>query len=78
MKLTWNKIPGVTKYTIYRATSKKGKYTKVATVKKGKVTWTDKKAKKGKTYYYKVVVTGKNFYKNPFEATSSAKKVKAK
>ena len=78
VKLTWNKIPGVTKYTIYRATSKKGKYTKVATVKKGKVTWTDKKAKKGKTYYYKVVVTGKNFYKNPFEATSSAKKVKAK
>lgn len=78
VKLTWNKIPGATKYTIYRATSKKGKYTKVATVKKGKVTWTDKKAKKGKTYYYKVVATGKNFYKNPFEATSSAKKVKAK
>lgn len=78
VKLTWNKIPGATKYTIYRATSKKGEYTKVATVKKGKVTWTDKKAKKGKTYYYKVVATGKNFYKNAFEATSSAKKVKAK
>lgn len=78
VKLTWNKIPGVTKYVVYRATSKKGKYTKIATVTKGKVTYTDKKVTKGKTYYYKIVATGKNVLKNKFEVKSAAKKIKAK
>lgn len=74
--LSWNKIPGVTKYVVYRSTKKNGKYTKIATVKKGKATYTDKKVSKGKTYYYKIVATGTNILKNKFEVTSNIKKVK--
>ncbi len=74
--LSWNKIPGVTKYVVYRATSKKGKYTKIGTTKKA--SYTDKKVKKGKTYYYKIEAVGKNILKNEFEITSNILKVKAK
>ncbi len=58
--VTWGKVAYAKNYVVYRATSKNGKYTKVATVKNGKTTYTDKKVKKGKTYYYKVKVVGKN------------------
>ena len=64
--VTWNKISGANGYEVYRATSKKGKYTKAATVKAGKTTYTDKKLKAKKTYYYKVraykTVKGKKVY----------------
>ncbi|MCM1273184.1 MAG: fibronectin type III domain-containing protein [Clostridium sp.] len=58
--IKWGKVSYASSYIVYRATSKNGKYKKIATVKKGKTTYTDKKLKKGKTYYYKVVATGKN------------------
>ena len=57
-KITWKKVEGATKYTVYRATSKNGKYTKVGKI--NKTTFTDKKLKKGKNYYYKVVASTKN------------------
>ncbi len=50
--LKWGKVSGAAKYEIYRATSKTGKYTKIATITK--TSYTDKEAKAGKTYYYKV------------------------
>lgn len=34
VKLSWNKVSGATGYYIYRATSSKGKYTKIGTTKK--------------------------------------------
>ena len=55
---------GAKKYQIYRATGKKGKYSKVATRKK--LTYEDTSLNKNKTYYYKVrayyVKAGKNIY----------------
>ena len=55
-KVTWKKVDGATKYTVYRATSKNGKYKKVGTAKGG--SYTDKTVKKGKKYFYKVVANG--------------------
>ena len=55
-KVTWKKVDGATKYTVYRATSKNGKYKQVGTAKGG--SYTDKTVKKGKKYYYKVVANG--------------------
>lgn len=53
--LSWTKQYGVSGYTIYRSTSKNGKYTKVENVKgSDNNTWTSGKLKKGKTYYYKI------------------------
>lgn len=65
--LTWKKLNGATGYQIYRATSKKGKYTKIATIKKGTtVKYTDSKLQSKKTYYYKIrpylTVSKKNTY----------------
>lgn len=77
--LKWDKIAGASgvKYTIYRSTKAKGKYTKLGTTKK--TSFTDKKSRKGATYYYKVEVSsGKNALKADFTVTSPAKKVKAK
>lgn len=57
IKVKWNKVTGATKYKIYRATSAKGTYKKIATVKsngKDTQTYTDTKVTSGKSYYYKV------------------------
>jgi len=66
--LKWNKPSGtVTGYEVYMATSKNGKYKKVATITKSKTT-TYKKTKlsAGKTYYFKVkaykTISGKKKY----------------
>lgn len=55
LKIKWSKVAGATKYKIYRATSKNGKYKNIATVEgKSTVTYTDVTATSGKVYYYKV------------------------
>lgn len=73
-KLSWKAIPVAQKYEIYRATSKSGKYTKIASTTD--TYYRDKKAKKGKTYYYKVKAIG------PISGTnssySSVDKIKSK
>jgi fibronectin type 3 domain-containing protein len=51
--LSWEKITGAKKYTVYRATSENGKYKSLGTTTK--LTYTDKKATAGTTYYYKVI-----------------------
>ena len=51
--LSWEKIAGAKKYTVYRATSENGKYKSLGTTTK--LTYTDTKAAAGTTYYYKVV-----------------------
>ena len=53
--LTWKKVTGADGYQVYRSTSKKGTYVKIATVK-GQTTnkYTDDDLSGGKTYYYKV------------------------
>ena len=73
-KVSWKPVEGATKYYVYRATSKSGKYTKVATVTG--TSYTDKKAKKGKTYYYKVKAIAANSKAN--STYSSIKSIKSK
>ena len=51
-KLTWGSVSGAGSYAVYRATSKNGTYTRLATVKGTSLTNTSAKA--GTTYYYKV------------------------
>lgn len=75
--LKWNKQVGATGYVVYMATSKNGKYSKIATVKgNSKVSYTKSGLNKGKTYYFKVAayttVSGKNIY-GSFSTVKSAK-----
>ena len=58
VKITWNKVEGAKKYKIYRATSKKGKYKKIATI--NTTSYKDQKTSRGTTYYYKVVAKDAN------------------
>ena len=73
-KVTWEKVEGATKYEVYRATSKSGKYTKVKTATGA--SYTDKSAKKGKTYYYKVKAVASSSSYN--SAYSNIFKIKSK
>ena len=51
----WSKKSSATGYIVYRSTSKKGTYKKVATIKnKNTTSYKNKGLKKGKRYYYKV------------------------
>ncbi|MBQ6601487.1 MAG: hypothetical protein IIX36_07560 [Clostridia bacterium] len=49
-----NKVEGATKYEIYKATSKDGKYKLLYTTKKDALSYIDKNVKINKTYYYKI------------------------
>ncbi|MCM1273183.1 MAG: fibronectin type III domain-containing protein [Clostridium sp.] len=71
--IQWSKVTNAKKYVVYRATSKNGKYKKIATTTK--TSFTDKKLKKGKTYYYKIKAAGTNLA--GITVTSSFSKVKA-
>ena len=77
-KLSWNKQTGATGYNVYMATSKNGKYQKIATVKNGKVSYTKTGLTKGKTYYFKVTAYTTSGGKTVNSVYSSAKSVKAK
>lgn len=69
-------------FVIYRATSKKGTYKKIATVKAkadGTATYTNSKLTKNKTYYYKVEATVKNQVgESVASSKTSAKSIKIK
>ena len=73
-KVSWKAVDGATKYYVYRATSKSGKYTKVKTTTS--TSYTDKTAKKGKTYYYKVKAVASSSSGN--SAYSSVVSIKSK
>ena len=72
-KVTWKKVDGATKYTVYRATKKNGKYSKVGTAKGG--SYTDKTVKKGKKYFYKVVANGSEKLYNSKKSDSAKVKI---
>lgn len=72
----WKKIKGATQYQVYRSTSKKGKYSKIATTKK--TSYTDKKAKGGKKYYYMIRVGQKNKLGTYYSRYSSVKSIAAR
>ncbi|MGL4484201.1 MAG: InlB B-repeat-containing protein [Anaerovoracaceae bacterium] len=55
--IVWSKATGAKEYELLRATSKVGKYKKIATVKAGKtLKYQDNKLAKNKYYYYKIKV----------------------
>lgn len=62
--VSWSKVSGRTKYQVYRATKKSGKYKSVKTTSSTK--YTNKKLKSKKKYYFKVrayrTVNGKKVY----------------
>lgn len=74
IKVSWSKVSGVQGYQVYRATSKNGKYSKIATVKGTAVTNTS--AAEGKTYYYKVRTYRKVGGKYRYSSYSSIKSAK--
>ena len=78
MKVAWKKTAGECGYKVYRATSKKGKYTCVKTASSKTTSFTNKKLKKNKKYYYKVcafVKSGKKTYNGAY-STVVMKKAK--
>ena len=60
--ISWEKVGGAKKYTVYRATSETGKYTKLGTTTKA--FYTDSKASAGKTYFYKIVANASSSKNN--------------
>lgn len=73
-KVTWKKTTGATGYYVYRATSKKGSYKKIATTKS--TSYTNKKLSFNKTYYYKIVAYYKGKDKTQKASASSIVSVK--
>lgn len=76
--IKWKKISGVTKYEVYRATSKSGTYSKIATVDAKKTEYKNSKLTKGKTYYYKVRAVQKMNGVTAYSKYSSIKYIKVK
>ena len=85
-KITWGAVNDVNSYNIYRATSKDGVYTKIAST--SALFYVDGKADYGTQYYYKVIASYGNYnseYSSPVSVTrtlntpniSSVKKVGA-
>ena len=75
-QLTWNEVPNVQVYRIFRATSKNGPYTAIATVS-GTSYW-DKNLDISKKYYYKVrgiSQVGNKSYYGIYSSVKSTKKV---
>lgn len=72
LKLIWEPVSGASGYQIYRATSKTGKYSKVATVKgESTASYTNTGLTCGKTYYYKVRAYGKTSEKTTYSKFST-------
>ena len=55
LRVSWSRVADASGYEVYQATSKNGKYKRVATIKKNStITYTAKKLSHKKTYHYKV------------------------
>lgn len=75
----WNKQTGADGYVLYMATSKTGKYTKIAALKgNGSVSFTKTGLTRGKTYYFKVAAYSTVGSANLYGSFSSVKSVKVK
>lgn len=75
-RVSWGKVTGASKYEVYRAASRNGKYRRIATVSGSKRSLINKNLKAGKAYYYKVRAVYRT--KKGNSALSSAKAVMLK
>ncbi len=76
IKIKWKNLKKATGYEIYRSTSRKGKYTKIAITKKA--SFHNKKLKTATKYFYKVRAYQKKNSKKTFSCFSSILKTKTK
>ena len=77
--LKWNKQVGATGYVVYMATSKTGKYSKIAVLKgNSAVSYTKTGLTTGRTYYFKIASYTTSGTSNIYSAWSSVKGVKIK
>lgn len=72
LKLAWSKVSGANGYQIYRSTSEKGSYTRLAEVNAKTTDYTDKTVKPAKKYYYKVRAISKKSGKTGYGSFSAA------
>lgn len=79
VKIKWKKVQGASGYVVYRSTSEKGTYKKIATIKKAStVSYRDEMLSSSKTYYYKVRAYRTVNKKNCYGYVSTAKKITTK
>ena len=77
IKVTWNKVSGISNYQIYMSTKSKSGFKKIATVSASKTSYTKTKLKKGKRYYFKIRTAKKvsgAYYYSSYTAVKSAKR----
>ncbi len=71
-KVSWKEVKGAVKYEVYRSTSKKGKYQKMATVQKESF-FKDTNRRVNKNYYYKVRAVGNGIKGSTYSSYSEIK-----
>ena len=77
IKVTWNKVSGISNYQIYMSTKAKSGFKKIATVSASKTSYTKTKLKKGKRYYFKIRTAKKvsgAYYYSSYTAVKSVKR----
>ena len=77
IKITWNKVSGISNYQIYMSTKSKSGFKKIATISAKKTSYTKTKLKKGKKYYFKIRTAKKvsgTYYYSSYTAVKSIKR----
>lgn len=72
IRITWAKTDGADNYMLYRATSKNGRYKRIAKVTASHLKYIDKKLKNKKTYYYKLRAAGNYSSKSVYSRYSTS------
>lgn len=77
IKITWNKVTGISNYQIYMSTKSKSGFKKIYTASAGKTSYTKTKLKKGMKYYFKIRTAKKvsgTYYYSSYTAVKSIKR----
>lgn len=77
IKISWNKVTGISNYQIYMSTKSNSGFKKIYTASTGKTSYTKTKLKKGKKYYFKIRTAKKvsgSYYYSSYTAVKSVKR----
>lgn len=77
IKITWNKVTGISNYQIYMSTKSNAGFKKIYTASASKTSYTKTKLKKGKKYYFKIRTAKKvsgTYYYSSYTAVKSVKR----